>query len=81
MEFQWKDRQVLVIEKILSGTPIRVDKDYISKEESRKFHDKIGNEFSFALQDSGERIPGRENGSKMKQQEGLTEHNGQKGKR
>lgn len=81
MEFQWKDRQVLVIEKILSGTPIRVDKDCISKEESRKFHDKIGNKFSFALQDNGERIPGRENGSKMKQQECLTEHNEQKGKR
>ena len=50
-------------------------------EESRKFHDKIGNKFRFALQDSGKRIPGRENGSKMKQQEGLTEHNEQKGMR
>lgn len=58
-----------------------MDKDYISIEESRKFHDKVGNKFRFALQDSGERIPGRQNGSKMKQQEGLTEHNEQKGKR
>ena len=63
------------------ATPVRVDKDYIPKEESRKFHDKIGNKFRLALQDSRERTPGRENRSKMKQQEGLTQHNEQKGKR
>lgn len=53
-EFKWKDRQIASLKDYWVATPVRVNKDYISEEESGKLNDEIKSKLRLALQDGRE---------------------------